>query len=805
MAVVSGVLTVNADNIGENIHVDPGAVIINATHYVVSDSFQSILVNGNGGNDTITIASVFTIPTTLNGGAGNDSFVGGRGNDHIDGGNGADTMRGGDGKDTADYSSRTAPVTVGIGTLNDDGEPGEKDNVWNDIEAIAGGSGNDTLRGDGQANTLIGNGGNDSLRGGTGNDYLDGGSGTDTLNGEGGVDTGVNGETFLSIESSGGGSAVITADRTLLVTGTSSPDSVGIGMHLEDNDNFIVISINGSDKEFKRADFDRVVINSLGGDDEVSLGGFFFDLEQPITINGGDGNDHVDLDGGSVSATFNGGAGNDSVKAEDTFVQKFDGGSGVDSAEFDNQASPGTFDMNVRAPNVENFSLNNGTLIGNVLNNTLSIGPGTILGGDGNDTLRTGAGGLLNGEGGNDTLISGAFGTVTLLGSAGNDTLLGGGSDDYLDGGTGGDLMKGGGGSDTLDYSSRTAAISAGPGTQADDGEAGEGDNIATDIETILGSSGSDSIKGTGAANLLVGNDGNDTLLGFGGNDTLVGGEGNDFLDGGDGIDELQGNSGENVLLNGETGDTLPYSITPDRTLLVTGTEASDSVLVRGGVNPGDQYGIVHITVNNGPEVGFDVTRFDRIEVRGLGANDHITFQNLNDSKPCRADGGSGNDSIIGSDENDEFAGGSGNDSLDGGGGDDTLDGGTGADAIKGGGGNDTADYSLRTAALTIGIGTVADDGEAGEGDNVYLDIETVLGGSGNDNIRGRELNNLLVGNGGNDTLFGHYGNDTLMGGEGNDDLDGGPDADTLNGGNGTDKGKQSAADTLISIEQPYA
>ena len=122
---------------------------------------------------------------------------------------------------------------------------------------------------------------------------------------------------------------------------------------------------------------------------------------------------------------------------------------------------------------------------------------------------------------------------------------------------------------------------------------------------------------------------------------------------------------------------------------------------------------------------------------------------------------------------------------------------------MQGGDGNDTVDYSLRTNAVIVGIGTLSDDGEAGEGDNVWLDIETVLGGSGNDNIRGGELSNLLVGNGGNDTLFRNFGNDTLLGGEGNDNLDGGPDADTLNGGSGTDTGKQSASDTLISIENP--
>src|SRR5205814_8290756 len=117
---------------------------------------------------------------------------------------------------------------------------------------------------------------------------------------------------------------------------------------------------------------------------------------------------------------------------------------------------------------------------------------------------------------------------------------------------------------------------------------------------------------------------------------------------------------------------------------------------------------------------------------------------------------------------------------------------GAGADLMKGGAGNDTADYHTRAVPLVIGIGTLADDGEAGEHDNVYLDIENVFGGSGNDFIRGSAADNYLVGNGGTDSILGGYGNDTLEGDAG---------LDTLNGENGTDEAIASAGDTLISIE----
>ena len=57
------------------------------------------------------------------------------------------------------------------------------------IENVIGGTGNDTLTGDGNANSLKGNDGDDLLSGGDGDDTLTGGNGLDTLDGQGGADT----------------------------------------------------------------------------------------------------------------------------------------------------------------------------------------------------------------------------------------------------------------------------------------------------------------------------------------------------------------------------------------------------------------------------------------------------------------------------------------------------------------------------------------------------------------------------------------------------------------------------------------
>jgi Ca2+-binding RTX toxin-like protein len=67
--------------------------------------------------------------------------------------------------------------------------------------------------------------------------------------------------------------------------------------------------------------------------------------------------------------------------------------------------------------------------------------------------------------------------------------------------------------------------------------------------------------------------------------------------------------------------------------------------------------------------------------------------------------------------------GGSGDDKLTGGWANDTLDGGPGADVLKGGGGTDTVTYASRSAAVNVSLDGVANDGEAGEGDNAGTDV----------------------------------------------------------------------------------
>src|SRR5665811_305853 len=96
-----------------------------------------------------------------------------------------------------------------------------------------------------------------------------------------------------------------------------------------------------------------------------------------------------------------------------------------------------------------------------------------------------------------------------------------------------------------------------------------------------------------------------------------------------------------------------------------------------------------------------------------------------------------------------------------------------GGDHLRGDEGVDTLDLRTRTGDLVISVGVgVADDGEAGEGDQVSSEIEIVLAGSGNDVIEDNtDIENRFDGGPGNDTLFPHRGTDTMIGGEGVDTL----------------------------------
>ncbi len=153
---------------------------------------------------------------------------------------------------------------------------------------------------------------------------------------------------------------------------------------------------------------------------------------------------------------------------------------------------------------------------------------------------------------------------VYAIGLAGPDTMAGGNGSDALCGGLGTDLLSGGGGADLLiggadvdvaTYQAVSQPLTIKLDNLANDGRAGEGDNVQT--ESVIGGSAADRITGSAAANGLLGKGGNDVIDGGDGNDSVVGGDGNDTVSGGAGNDQVRGDAGNDILSGGDGKDRI--------------------------------------------------------------------------------------------------------------------------------------------------------------------------------------------------------------------------------------------------------
>jgi Ca2+-binding RTX toxin-like protein len=171
----------------------------------------------------------------------------------------------------------------------------------------------------------------------------------------------------------------------------------------------------------------------------------------------------------------------------------------------------------------------------------------TISGGNGNDQLFGMDG---------DDVINGYGGRDQIEGWSGNDMLSGGDGDDlFAEGGLfgiGADVISGGVGVDEASYLdpefSNDAPVFVSLDGVANDGEAGEGDNVGVDVENVRGGTRGDTLIGSAGANVLTGDLGNDTIEGLAGDDSLYGGEGNDTITGGDGSDLMDGSFGDDTF-----------------------------------------------------------------------------------------------------------------------------------------------------------------------------------------------------------------------------------------------------------------
>ncbi|HEX6711878.1 MAG TPA: calcium-binding protein [Thermoleophilaceae bacterium] len=396
---------------------------------------------------------------------------------------------------------------------------------------------------------------------------------------------------------------------------------------------------------------------------------FSFDL--------GDGDDSANAAGAAKSSVLStGGAGKDHLVGTPV-LDMLDGGPGsdvIDGGGGDDTLTGGADDDQLNGGDGSD-ELNGGDGV-DVLDG--GSGADSLMGGAGDDTERGGEG--------NDALDGGA--AAGCVDSGGGDTLSGDGGDDSLCGGAGpasgndNDLIGGGTGEDTV-YYVRSANVAVSLDSATGDGEAGESDNVSSDVEDATTGSGSDTLTGNDGRNVLDGGQGGDVVNGLGGNDVLMDSGGDraaDTLNGGDGDDLMAAGAGPDAYNGGDGEDGVnDYA---GRAFAVTVT--LDGVADDGGDGEGDN-------------VGADVE-----DVTGGSAADSLTGNGADNELA----GGAGDDTIAGGDGNDGLSGGAGRDVVDGGAGRDDLDGGAGADTLKTqdgatdrascGGGTDAAEVDAR-------------------------------------------------------------------------------------------------------------
>jgi Ca2+-binding RTX toxin-like protein len=170
--------------------------------------------------------------------------------------------------------------------------------------------------------------------------------------------------------------------------------------------------------------------------------------------------------------------------------------------------------------------------------------PMTVDGGSGDDEVTTGPGpDVVRGGPGDDVIdldTNTATGTTSEVDGDDDDDELRIGRDSRAT------LVRGGGGRDTATYRFASGAKTVTLDNVANDGSGGEGDDVRTDVEVVVGGSSGDTLTGSGNGETLDGAGGADTLTGLGGPDTLIGGPGaNDATSGGPGDDAIMLRDGE--------------------------------------------------------------------------------------------------------------------------------------------------------------------------------------------------------------------------------------------------------------------
>ena len=283
------------------------------------------------------------------------------------------------------------------------------------------------------------------------------------------------------------------------------------------------------------------------------------------------------------------------------------------------------------------------------------------------------------------------------------------------------------------------------------------------------------------------------------------------------------------VTLNESTSSSLSINDATDDNDAITVSEAGGTITIvdtgTGGISTADVTDCTPVSattvtcVLNPADPAPPAAPTSPVRSVNLTLNDgtdSFTNQNLDVSVSENDNGELGNKTIVSGPGNDLVATGVGNDSIDTGDGFDQAGGGpgadtfnlgseadfvqtgTGADTVAAGPGNDQMQEDTSNDGadvfnggpgidffqyfgdnpVSMSLNGVADDGPAGDGDNL-LELEGLSSGNGNDTI---------VGDGGDNQLSGSDGNDSISGGAGDDDISPGDGADSTDAGDGNDR-----------------
>jgi hypothetical protein len=265
---------------------DSGGVRVSGLHTTVNifdqdPALDSLTVNGQGGDDVINAQSLRagSIRLTMNGGLGNDLFIGSDGDDLIVGGDGNDTALMGAGDDVFVWNPGDDNDTI-------EGQDGRDEMLFNGANIA-------------ERITISANGGRALFSRDVANVLMDmndtevitfnalGGADQVTVNDLSGTDVT---EINLNLAAGGGGDAqpdsVIVqgtnGDDVALVVGDAAGASV-LGLAAQ-------VNVTGAE-----AANDRLTVNALAGDDVVEASGLAAAAIQ-LTADGGDGND-VEIQG----------------------------------------------------------------------------------------------------------------------------------------------------------------------------------------------------------------------------------------------------------------------------------------------------------------------------------------------------------------------------------------------------------------------------------------------------------------------------------------------------------------------------